>query len=448
MASGVGAMIDVSIIIPAYCKTDTSLVWLKECLDSALSQDCEVVLYDDGSIADVESVVRTYAKIGDRLKFVRGSDNRGASAARNAAAEVATRSLILPLDCDDTLVPQAVRKLFAAWHGTPVYPDVAKFGDEVEPHYVLLDFDCQHVMNFVGFTSVNVLHSKEQWAALGGWDNSIKFFEDGEYNARLLGNYCGERFPEPLVNYRIHADQRTKQYEHLAYDYGMALLQKIRRYPMACPGCSKSRRQFDKPAQQSQKSWAAPANRGPENTVVQAGDKNVTLPLEFEGKVLCRYVGNKGAGKHYYRGIITKFPYPVTYGDLVYANPKDTTDTADGKSKLVRVKPTAQAVVPEPKPQPVALKPVETPAPQPIALEPKAAPVRHPVADASAQAVTKAPTVVEELPDLSTMNIKQVFSFIEEATPEQLKKVLKMEAEGLARTKVIQRIKTKLGAQE
>jgi len=420
-------MLDCSIIVPVYTNTEQSLEWLGECLESVCLQDCEIITYDDKSPLDPREIIKMFPV----HTFIKGSINSGVSHARNRAVYHATQRYVFPLDCDDTLSPHAIRKLLDTWTGTPIYPDVRKFGDETDDHYTLLDFDCSHIYNFVGFTSVNVLHSKEQWKFIGGWDETLDFYEDGEYNARLLGTFCGIRYPEPLVNYRMHPNQRTKTYNEKSRNYADKILAKVRSYNMACPGCSK--RKGKSMIDQSQGRMMANTGRSEQTAPIAAGNAAVNLPLEFEGKVLCQYFGGKGAGKHYYRGINTKFPYHVTFGDYVYADPKDAAETAGQPSKLVKVKAPEQ-------PKPEVIETVIT-APEPPKPEPVPEPEPTPVVE---EVIIK--KKVEELPDVSTMNIKALLVLIDEADEETIEKILIMEEDGLNRKKVVERLKSKLGA--
>lgn len=319
-------MRDVSIIIPAYIRADRELDWLKECIDSAQKQNCEIVVYNDGSPIDPYELLTNYPVI-----YEHGERKHGAAYARNRAAELATKELILPLDCDDRLVDGAVGKLLSAWDGeVPVYPDVSKFGDVYDEHYVLLDFDCDWVYTYVGFSSVNVLHKREYWRTLGGWDESLEFYEDGEYNARLFSQWCGRRLPEPLVEYRQHPAQRTNIYKKQSNAYARLILAKSRRLNMACKGCGKKRA----------KAMAArnnPSTVARATTVEEAIAMASSLPGELDGKVLAVYTGGKGMGKHYYQGPSTKYPYKVQHGDTIYVDIEDTQEHI-GKSLFQRVK--------------------------------------------------------------------------------------------------------------
>lgn len=340
---------DVTIIIPVYCTSDESLQWLDECLASATTQGAKVIVYNDGSTVNIEPILQKYilVNIGDRL-------NNGVSYARNMAASKVTTELILPLDCDDTLKPDAVAKLVKRWDGIPVYPDVAKFGSEVEEHYVLLDFSCEHIINYIGFTSVNVLHSLQQHNWIGGWDETLDFYEDGEYNARLLGTYCGIHLREPLVNYRIHANQRTKTYAAKAHDYGVKILKEVRKRDMACKGCG-GRRSPSLNLPGVKGALKAVGNNAPVNLKVAGVVDAVNLPLEMNGMFLAQYVGGKGRGSHYYNGLATRHPYRVKFEAYVYAYPADITPA----SFFVRIAAPAAPEAPEAKPTEVR-KPVKT----------------------------------------------------------------------------------------
>jgi hypothetical protein len=411
-------MHDVTIIIPVYVTTQEGLVWLEECFQSALSQGCEVAVYDDASPIDVMPLLSKYIR-----RYSYRKEHMGVSVARNEAIALSETSLILPLDCDDLLAENAVTKLLSAWEGIPVYPDLEKFGDETDAHYKLLDFHCEHLTNLVGFTSVNVLHSKSQWEQVGKYDPAIDFYEDGEYNSRLLGTYCGMRYPEPLVRYRIHKNQRTKQYFKRSSEYALKLLDKIRRYEMACSSCGgKSRRTASNSPQQNPQAPSM-TQRGPQ-TDVMIGDSYKNLPSEFEGKVLVTYLGGKGKGKHYYQGQGSNNMYKVTYGDVLYVDPKDARNP--GEMANTRA---FERIVNMKAPEPV--KVVEPPAPQP----PPAA-VKEP------ERVEVALPPPPELPDIRNMTYKHITDLDLSSVP--IPALIRSEARGKNRKNVLDFLKGKV----
>jgi len=374
----------VTIIIPVYCETEESIRWFEECLHSAHKQNCSVSIYDDGSplVDNVISIARKF----QYDSFVIG-ENEGVSVARNEAIRFADTDYIFPLDCDDRLVDHAVEQLYdfhRSMAEIPVYPDVRKFGDEDVPHYELLEFSCDNLVRFVGFSSVNVLHRVDQWKYVGGYEESLKFYEDGEYNARLFANFCAARYPHPLVEYRIHANQRTKKYEDQSRKFATSILERIRRLDMPCPGCGGKRKtQSNAPSSKSGAAMSIQQSQSIPKIEVNIGNAPTHLPAVFEGKVLCVYVGGKGRAKHYYQGIATKTPFKVMFGDYLYADPRDVRAMNDSNSRSLLVKTEKEDTV-------APLQAISLPV-----VEETSAPV---VEDVVPEVVRSARTVVERIP--------------------------------------------------
>ncbi len=106
----------VSILINNYNYAQ----FVGEALESALAQthpDCEVIVVDDGSSDGSQEVI---SKFGNRVTAI-FQRNQGQVAAFNRAFEVCTGDLILFLDSDDALLPDAASAAVAAWQ-----PGVAK----------------------------------------------------------------------------------------------------------------------------------------------------------------------------------------------------------------------------------------------------------------------------------------------------------------------------------
>ena len=89
----------LSVIVPAYNAGTT----LRRCLDSLLSQpssNLEVVVVNDGSTDDTESILQEYAGGSGRLNIVNCS-NGGPSRARNIGMSVCSGDFITFCDADD-----------------------------------------------------------------------------------------------------------------------------------------------------------------------------------------------------------------------------------------------------------------------------------------------------------------------------------------------------------
>jgi hypothetical protein len=89
--------------------------YLSQTIDSALSQThphTEVVVVDDASTDDSRSVIHRY---GDRIVPVLLDQNGGQGAAMNAGFRKSRGEIVIFLDADDYLYPQAAERVVAAW---------------------------------------------------------------------------------------------------------------------------------------------------------------------------------------------------------------------------------------------------------------------------------------------------------------------------------------------
>ena len=91
----------ISVIVPVY-KVEP---YLHECVDSILAQtftDFELILVDDGSSDNCGKICDEYAAKDSRIRVIH-QENRGVSAARNAALDAAKGEFIAFIDSDDVV---------------------------------------------------------------------------------------------------------------------------------------------------------------------------------------------------------------------------------------------------------------------------------------------------------------------------------------------------------
>lgn len=89
----------ISIIIPAYNSEDC----IKRCLDSLISQStvgAEIIIVNDGSVDNTESICSEYVKNHDNIHLI-SIPNSGVSVARNTGLEKAKGKYIAFVDADD-----------------------------------------------------------------------------------------------------------------------------------------------------------------------------------------------------------------------------------------------------------------------------------------------------------------------------------------------------------
>jgi len=95
----------VSIIIPCWNQAQ----YLTEAIESVLGQtynDIEIIVINDGSPDNTKEVAGKYSTV----KLI-NQVNKGLSSARNTGIMNSTGDYILPLDADDKLLPDCVRRL-------------------------------------------------------------------------------------------------------------------------------------------------------------------------------------------------------------------------------------------------------------------------------------------------------------------------------------------------
>lgn len=156
-----------------------------------------------------------------------------------------------------------------------------------------------------------------------------------------------------------------------------------------------------------------------------------SLPGTKGDRVLAQYVGGKGKGKHYYKGVATKYNYRVISGEYYYVDPADASDGSGVVNSLfVRVNRDVAELASKP-------KVVETLAVEPpIKLSPRVAPVeKTPVSSRFFKKEAE-----EALPDINNLRWSQEIRHME-FTPSQAKQLIKIEEAGKNRAKVLGHLK-------
>lgn len=99
----------VSVIIPVYNKEE----YLDDCLKSLVNQvyrNIEIIIINDGSKDNSNSVIKKYASKDSRIKYF-SQDNKGVAFTRNRGLSIATGEYVFFLDADDLLEKNSISKL-------------------------------------------------------------------------------------------------------------------------------------------------------------------------------------------------------------------------------------------------------------------------------------------------------------------------------------------------
>jgi glycosyltransferase involved in cell wall biosynthesis len=167
----------------------------------------EIIIVDDGS-TDAHTIARLACMTSD-VRVVRQS-NLGLPGARNRGFREARGAFVLPLDCDDALEPEFLRKAILALRQEPDRTAFAFTHMRVTGQ--LAGFLPRHFNRFdqlfLNQLPYCMLIRKAAWQAVGGYDESMRDgYEDWEFNIRLAAaGYHGVEIPEPLFIYFVADD--------------------------------------------------------------------------------------------------------------------------------------------------------------------------------------------------------------------------------------------------
>lgn len=192
----------VSVILPCFNAHEH----LDQALDSVRAQtygDIDIIVIDDGS--NDSNTIAFLDNLGDDVRVIR-QRNLGLPGARNTGFREARNNYVLPLDCDDWIEPDFIKKAVRALDVDPN----ASFAFS----YICLEDEASGILeknyNFFEQLFLNqlpycVLISKNVWEEVGGYDITMRRgYEDWEFSIRLgeRGKF-GVVVPEPLFHYRV-----------------------------------------------------------------------------------------------------------------------------------------------------------------------------------------------------------------------------------------------------
>lgn len=199
----------VSVVIPVY----NMEAYLAETLRSVLASDYpafEVVIMDDGSKDDSLAVARQFASADARVS-VYTQPNAGACVARNQAIARTKGRYILPVDADNTISPDFIRRAVEVIESDDEVKVVAPRADFVGdrsgewhlPPFSLSLLARKNIMDTCA------LYRKTDWERVGGYCEEIVAREDWEFWIALLKD-GGKvvRLPEICLHYRIRQQSK------------------------------------------------------------------------------------------------------------------------------------------------------------------------------------------------------------------------------------------------
>lgn len=220
-------MIKVSIIVPVY----NTYNYLDKCLESLVNQtlsDIEIIVVNDGSPDNSETLIKEYVKKYSNIKYYK-KKNGGLSSARNFGIKHATGEYIGFVDSDDYVDVTMYEKLYnqsvstnsdvVCCQLTYLYPN----NKTILHHYKDLSMfsksvsESPKILNCVKSYACNKIYKKELWNM---FTFPNQYFEDSAviYNVLLSAKKIGV-VDEGLYYYRKDVEGAiTKKKDDATYD--------------------------------------------------------------------------------------------------------------------------------------------------------------------------------------------------------------------------------------
>lgn len=215
----------VSVIIPNFNRS----AYLKQAIHSVINQNFqkwELLIVDDGSTDDSESMVLLLGKNDDRIKWIpRNSGLKGASACRNIGLLKAKSDFVVFLDSDDLLAPNCLEQRMHVMENSSwdfaVFPMLI-FNRNWEDAKYLWNVETTEndVDRFLKLDAVwqttGPIWGKQFLIDLGGFDERLNCWQDVDIHIRALltkPNYKKYYELPPDCFYRRNSENSISQQE-------------------------------------------------------------------------------------------------------------------------------------------------------------------------------------------------------------------------------------------
>ena len=211
---------EVSVVMPTY----NSSAYLPDAIESVLNQTVvplEVIVVDDGSTDETKRVLVPYR---DRIQYIL-QKNQGPAAARNRGIETARGDWVAFLDADDIWLPEKLEKQLAyvdqhpraaLVHSQLYYWEMHTGKKSIQNHHGRHHYTgrCYHRLFLQpGVIPSTMIVRRECCRMVGNFDEAIRraTAEDYDFSLRVARDHELGFVDEPLILYRLHASNSSKQ---------------------------------------------------------------------------------------------------------------------------------------------------------------------------------------------------------------------------------------------
>lgn len=181
-----------SVLVPTYNTTEK---WLRSCIDSVRAQlypHWELCIADDASPQPhIGRILREYAEMDDRIRFVVRESNGHISAASNSALDLARGDFVALLDHDDELPPHALLEVAKALNRHPEWKVIYSDEDKIDDGGVRYDPYMKPDWNYDLFLSHNCIshlgvYRRDLLVEVGGFRQGYEGSQDWDLALRCI----------------------------------------------------------------------------------------------------------------------------------------------------------------------------------------------------------------------------------------------------------------------
>ena len=214
----------VSVIIPTYNRS----IILNRAISSVLSQsynNIEIIVVDDASKDDTNKMLNLHDD--PRLKYISHRINKGASAARNRGIKESKGDLVAFLDDDDEWFPKKLEKQVSLILNSPsdvglIYCWMDYYNAEGGINSYKPKLKGRVFREVLDYQRIGgcptLLVKKSVIENVGGFDESLKRGNDGDFIRRVCRKYKVDYVPETLVKvYVNHGEKRISDNNSLRF---------------------------------------------------------------------------------------------------------------------------------------------------------------------------------------------------------------------------------------
>lgn len=205
----------IAIITPSYNQGR----FIKETIESVLSQDypnIEYIVIDGASTDNTVEILKSY---GERIRWISEKDN-GQTDAIKKGFEISTGEVIAWLNSDDLYLPEAVSKVVEIFKDNPgaamVYGKsyyIDEEGGRVG-EYPTGPVDQKRLPEFNFISQPSAFLKRDAYISVGGLDEGLHYGMDYDLWARLSKKYDLKYIDDYLSLYRLHAESKTVAEHH------------------------------------------------------------------------------------------------------------------------------------------------------------------------------------------------------------------------------------------